>query len=86
MRCPVLKIITENCSLPAENIMPRISMIRKLARTLGRKITFKVYMDSMQLGASARSQLFSSGAELVDCPHDGMKEVVDKAITGVCGL
>ena len=44
-------------------------------------------MDSAHVLASAggttvRSRLSSAGLELIDCPHDGKKEVVDKAIIG----
>ncbi|TFY68445.1 hypothetical protein EVJ58_g1014 [Rhodofomes roseus] len=45
----------------------------------------KVYLDRAQLAApratAIRSRLYAAGFELVDCPHDGMKEVIDKAIT-----
>lgn len=63
-------------------------MMHKLARTLGDRVIFKVYMDSAHVlaslgGTTVRSRLSSAGIELVDCPHDGMKEVVDKAITGM---
>lgn len=57
--------------------------MHQLARSLGRKITFKVYLDSEHVPATVRSQLSSAGLEVVDCPHDGMKEVVDKSIIGM---
>ena len=44
---------------------------------------FKVYLDSERVSATVRSQLSSAGLELVDCPHNGMKEVVDKSIIGM---
>lgn len=77
-------VITENLPLQLDAIASRLSAIHKLAQTLGRKITFKVYMDSAIVSSAAvRSQLSYAGLELVDCPHDKMKEVVDKAITGM---
>jgi len=65
--------------------MARLSALRQLAHKYGRNATFRVYMDRAQLTApratAMRSRLYSAGIELVDCPHDGLKEVVDKAIT-----
>ncbi|KAH9922614.1 NYN domain-containing protein [Fomitopsis serialis] len=76
----------ENCPIPEPKYsMARLSALRQLAHKFGRNVTFRVYMDRAQLTApratAMRSRLYSAGIELVDCPHDGLKEVVDKAIT-----
>ena len=71
--------ITENCPIPLGDFTSRLSMMYDIAQSLGRQITFKVYMDSVQ-GTIVRSRLSSAGLKIVDCPHDNMKEVVDKAI------
>ncbi|KZT67109.1 hypothetical protein DAEQUDRAFT_411966 [Daedalea quercina L-15889] len=71
----------ENCAMPMESIATRLTALYRLAQTLGRKTTFKVYMDHEHAGATAaRLALCSGGLELIDCPHGGMKEVADKTI------
>jgi hypothetical protein len=57
-----------------------------MARVFGSVTTFKAYFDiSAQSPKSVmlRSELQSSGVSMIDCPHNGRKEVVDKMILGV---
>ncbi|TRM61731.1 NYN domain-containing protein [Schizophyllum amplum] len=53
--------------------------IEHQARGHGVVATFKAYMDVQQCATPAglRSELQSSGVTLVDCPHNGQKNVVD---------
>ena len=60
--------------------------ITRIARLFGSVTTFRVYLDvSVQSSKSVvlRSELQSSGVSIIDCPHNGKKDVVDKMILGV---
>ena len=60
--------------------------ISRIARLFGSVTTFRAYLDiSTQSPKSVvlRSEFQSSGVSLIDCPHNGKKDVVDKMILGV---
>jgi hypothetical protein len=77
--------LTENCRAPSDapslNIIKRI---RHAAHSYGRITLFKAYTEVTSIKPSVRSDLQLSGVSLVDCPHNGKKEVVDKMMTGAC--
>ncbi|KAI6039001.1 hypothetical protein EDC04DRAFT_2688462 [Pisolithus marmoratus] len=59
--------------------------IGRIARVFGCVTTFKAYLDiSTQPSRSTalRSELQLSGVSVVDCPHNGKKDVVDKMAIG----
>ncbi|KAL1741709.1 NYN domain-containing protein [Schizophyllum fasciatum] len=70
----------ENCQYTAGRTGFDIARsIEQQARGHGLVRTFKAYLDIQQCAvpASLRSELQSSGVTLVDCPHNGQKNVVD---------
>ncbi|KAH7889775.1 NYN domain-containing protein [Phlebopus sp. FC_14] len=76
----------ENCS-PSSNApglgYDIVNNLGRMARVFGCVSTFKAYLDiSAQSPKSVplRSELQSSGVSMIDCPHNGKKEVVDKMI------
>lgn len=57
--------------------------IRLLARPYGSVKSLKAYVaTTAQLGVALRSELQASGVSLIDCVHNGRKEVADKMIIG----
>jgi hypothetical protein len=74
----------ENCPAPANTSGYAIAnSISALARSFGSVKVFKAYLEiSDQSRSSLRSELQSSGVSLVDCPHNGRKDVADKMILG----
>jgi len=77
----------ENCPIPSD--ASGYSVVTKLcllSRHFGSVKVFKAYLDIAELPASRsvsiRSELQSSGVSLVDCPHNGRKDVADKMILG----
>ena len=68
---------------PAHKIVNRI---RDLAHQYGSVKTFKAYVEyPEQMSPKAlalRSELQSCGLSLIDCPHNGRKDVADKMIMG----
>ncbi|KAG2061459.1 hypothetical protein BDR06DRAFT_946888 [Suillus hirtellus] len=75
----------ENCSPPLNSQGHAIvNGIRRIAHVFGYVISFKAYFDmssqSSQKSVGFRSDLQSSGVSIIDCPHNGKKEVVDKMI------
>ncbi|KAF9246594.1 NYN domain-containing protein [Melanogaster broomeanus] len=79
----------ENCSPPSSSPglgYDIVNNVRRMAHVFGSVTTFKAYFDiSAQSPKSLtlRSELQSSGVSMIDCPHSGRKEVVDKMILGV---
>jgi len=61
-----------------------VDNIRRVAHEFGVVTVFKAYLELGQRGSSKtktlRSQLHSSGVSLIDCPHNGSKEVADKML------
>ncbi|KAL4067554.1 NYN domain-containing protein [Scleroderma citrinum] len=76
----------ENCCPPATQGLGYdvVNNIGRMARVFGCVVTFKAYLDiSAQQTLKAttfRSELQLSGVSIIDCPHIGRKEVVDKMI------
>ncbi|KAG2146931.1 NYN domain-containing protein [Suillus bovinus] len=75
----------ENCSPPLNSQGHAIvNGIRRIAHVFGYVMSFKAYFDmssqSSQKSIGFRSDLQSSGVSIIDCPHNGRKEVVDKMI------
>lgn len=73
----------ENCALPAlEPSYTIVNSIRRLAHRFGSVKSFKAYLEypepSSLKSLALRSELQSCGVSLIDCPHNGRKEVADK--------
>ncbi|KAI0362703.1 DUF537-domain-containing protein [Trametes cingulata] len=73
----------ENCALPAtEPSYTIINKIRRLAHQYGSVKTFKAYLEypeqTSPKSMALRSELQSCGVSLIDCPHNGRKDVADK--------
>lgn len=82
-----LPALPENCCPPATQGLGYdiANNIGRMARVFGCITTFKAYLDiSVQppKATTLRSELQLSGVSLIDCPHNGKKEVVDKMIMG----
>lgn len=79
----------ENCSPPSNSCglgYDIVNNIARIARLFGSITAFRAYLDiSAQSPKSVvlRSELQSSGLSIIDCPHNGKKDVVDKMILGV---
>ena len=74
----------ENCrtfsGAQSQNI---VKSIRHAAHSYGQITLFKAYTDSLiSIKPTMRSDLQLSGVTLVDCPHNGKKEVADRMMTG----
>ena len=73
-------LFSENCQYTAGRSGFDIAKnIEEQARGHGLVRTFNAYLDVQQgaTPATLRSELQSSGVTLVDCPHNGQKNVVD---------
>ncbi|KAH0830501.1 hypothetical protein J3R83DRAFT_1952 [Lanmaoa asiatica] len=76
----------ENCSPPSNSCglgYDIVNNVARIARLFGSVTTFRAYLDiSAQSPKSVtlRSELQSSGVSMIDCPHNGKKDVVDKMI------
>ncbi|KAJ8583648.1 hypothetical protein M405DRAFT_884728, partial [Rhizopogon salebrosus TDB-379] len=75
----------ENCPPPlSSQAYAIVNGIRRIAHIFGSVTTFKAYLDlSEQPSRNSvvfRSDLQSSGVSVIDCPHNGRKDVVDKMI------
>ncbi|OBZ75185.1 hypothetical protein A0H81_04566 [Grifola frondosa] len=73
----------ENCALPAaESATSIVNNLRNIAHRYGALNTFKAYLESSERSSlkslPLRSELVSCGVSLIDCPHDGRKDVADK--------
>jgi hypothetical protein len=76
----------ENCHLPRKIAAPGVvQTIRHIGEKFGRLKIFNVYFE-VQEGSSRLqkiyTQLASLGVSVKNCPHNGKKDVVDKAILG----
>jgi hypothetical protein len=80
-------IMIENCP-PASNASGYevVDNIRRVAHSFGTVNSLKAYLELSELTSSRsltlRSELQCSGVSLVDCPHNGRKDVADKMILG----
>ncbi|KAF8894334.1 NYN domain-containing protein [Gymnopilus junonius] len=74
----------ENCHVPSNTSgYTVVDKICSLAREYGSIKSFKAYLeisDQVQKSLTLRSELQSSGVTLIDCPHNGRKDVADKMI------
>lgn len=72
----------ENCEVPFTSDGYAVAAgIRGLAERYGPIRAFKAYLEaSTQSTLSPRLELISSGVDIVDCPHNGKKDVVDKTL------
>jgi len=75
---------SENCPAPSNTCGYSIAKnIYSLAHPFGVVKLLKAYLETDQFKSiTFRSELQSSGVSLVDCPHNGRKEVADKMILG----
>lgn len=75
----------ENCEVPSTSDGCAVAAaIIDLAERYGTIKVFKAYLETAQHAtASPRSELASSGVDIIDCPHNGKKDVVDKMLMGV---
>ncbi|TFK42910.1 NYN domain-containing protein [Crucibulum laeve] len=76
----------ENCPIPSSaSGYDVVNEIRRIAQTLGSTTLFKAYLEvfeqtPLSRSLALRSELQSSGVSLIDCPHNGRKDVADKMI------
>ncbi|KAH9853992.1 NYN domain-containing protein [Lenzites betulinus] len=73
----------ENCALPAtEPSYMIVNKIRQFAHQYGSVKSFKAYVEYTEQTSlktmALRSELQSCGVSLIDCPHNGRKDVADK--------
>ena len=78
----------ENCSAPANvSGYSIVNNIRCLGQSYGSIKTLKAYLgiteQPLPRTLSLLSELQSSGVSLVDCPHNGRKDVADKMMIGM---
>jgi hypothetical protein len=75
--------LTENCrTFAGHSGQSVVNKIRHAAHSYGQITLFKAYTEMEMAKPSARSDLQLSGVSLVDCPHNGKKEVADKMMIG----
>jgi len=75
--------VPENCPVPANSSGCIIAKnICSFTLPFGRVKAFKAYFETSEHSSVLRSELQASGVTLVDCPHNGKKEVADKIILG----
>ncbi|KAG8217444.1 hypothetical protein J3R82DRAFT_5589 [Butyriboletus roseoflavus] len=79
--------LVENCNPPSNSCglgFDIVNNIGRVARIFGSVTTFRAYLDvsvqSSKPAVTLRSDLQSSGVSMIDCPHNGRKDVVDKMI------
>ncbi|KAI0933878.1 hypothetical protein AcV5_005902 [Taiwanofungus camphoratus] len=73
----------ENCALPSNTVgYAIVNNVREIALRYGSVNTFKAYSEQPEQSTSKstalRSELQSCGVSLIDCPHNGRKDAVDK--------
>ncbi|KDQ56635.1 hypothetical protein JAAARDRAFT_132045, partial [Jaapia argillacea MUCL 33604] len=77
----------ENCEVPTSISADLVvSNIRQIAQRFGRVTRFRAYADLFGTfsarSVGTRSELQCSGVSLIDCPHNGSKDVADKMMIG----
>lgn len=83
-----LRMVVENCPAPSNaSGYTLVSNIRAMAQMYGVIKSLRAYTAvseqfSTAKAAVLRSELQCSGVSLVDCPHNGRKDVADKMIIG----
>jgi hypothetical protein len=79
-----LTLCTENCrGFSGTTGQDVVKNIRHAAHSYGQITLFKAYADAPSTKQSVRSDLQVAGVSLVDCPHNGKKEVADKMMIGM---
>lgn len=84
----LILLFSENCTPPSDASGYDIANnIRMMAHTYGSVKSLKAYLEITDQVSSARalamrSELQTSGVSLIDCPHNGRKDVADKMIMG----
>jgi len=82
----------ENCAPPLSSQgYAIVNGIQRIAHIFGCVTTFKTYLDMSaqpqhSRSITFRSELQSSGVSMIDCPHNGRKDVVDKMILGALSI
>ncbi len=79
---------TENCEVPASADASSIaSGICRIAQKHGKIITFRAYLQVSDFGSTRSTDTLSKlrrcGVSILDCYHDGRKDVADKKILGM---
>lgn len=77
----------ENCAVPTGVSGSVVAnSIRRIALQYGSVKTFKAYVElpeqATQKNYLLRSELQLCGVSLIDCPHNGSKDVADKMMIG----
>lgn len=77
-------ITTENCGLSSQSLTHEVvQKISNIAHEYGDVTVFKVYADlKMVITDQRRTELHCAGVALTDCPHNGLKNVVDNTLIG----
>ena len=79
--------MSENCEIPgvADSFLVA-NGIRRIAHGYGNVKVFRTYLEVSDKDSSRshtiRSDLQSCGVTLIDCPHNGRKDVADKIMMG----
>lgn len=64
-----------------------VDSIRRIAHEYGSVNTFKAYLELPEQPSSrstaVRTDLQLCGVSLIDCPHNGRKDVADKMMIGI---
>lgn len=57
--------------------------ILEVAHEYGNVTAFKAYLElGLSMSMDTRSELHCAGVSLIDCPHNGRKDVVDMTLVG----
>ena len=81
-------VLPENCEIPgvADSFLAT-NGIRRIAHEYGNVKVFRAYLEVTEKDSSRslnlRSDLQSCGVTLIDCPHNGRKDVADKMMMGM---
>jgi hypothetical protein len=82
----ILIVDGQNCHPPSNaSGYDVVSSIRDQLQSFGDIDSLKAYLqvqDILPKSMNLRSELQSSGVTLIDCPHNGQKDVVDKMLIG----
>jgi hypothetical protein len=78
----ILMLDPENCSLASGSVARHaVHRITDIAHEYGDVISFKAY-NGIQVPNEHRPDLHCSGVSVIDCPHNGGKNVVDNTLIG----
>jgi hypothetical protein len=87
-------LISMNLTISIQNCHPQtnssgfdiVASIREYLQKIGVIDFIKAYSQVQDSPLNLRSELQCSGVTLVDCPHNGRKDVVDKMLIGMLSL